>query len=87
MNNLWAKRLLFFILLIVCPILARAVQFDSKTTVITGKMVSIPERFQSYSGVRNLASLSYLFLNPHPVGVVQLPEIAVADGVLNVEIE
>jgi len=74
-------------LLMACPILAQAVQIEREPTAMPGKMISIPERFKSYSGVRNLASLGDLFANPHSAGIIQLPKIAVTDGVSSIEIE
>lgn len=87
MKNKWPKKLLFYALLVVCPVLAQAAGVDHKSVSMPGKPVSIPERFHSYSGVRNLSAMGELFVNPHPSGIIQLPKIAVSDGASNVVIE
>lgn len=87
MKNKWSKKLLFYLLSMVCPVLAHAAQVDQQSTFMSGKTVSVPERFHSYSGARNLSAMGELFANPHPAGITQLPKIVVSDGASNVVIE
>ncbi len=87
MKNKLIICLLAPVMLLLCSVDARAVLNDNIANALKGKTVSIPERFRSYSGVRNLASLGNLFANPHPAGVTQLPMIAVSDGASYVVIE
>lgn len=55
MANKWTEILLFCMLSMACPLLAQA---DQKSKFVTDKTDSVPERFRTYKGARNLSTMA-----------------------------